>query len=452
MSERLAREVHKLRLSDDAIVVGSGPLDGLVRDARNLDMVVTPDVFMSLRASPVWEDGVSPNGSPTLTNGLAEVGMLWGDRTADDLLPGSFAEHGVRFAGLPDVYSWKQTSGSPKDTDDLAAIKQRLFDRPLPPTVLHRELDFVTDCVPAELSGHPALAVAANGLYIVRTLYGNHKSEVHHYNGSVEQHSVPALYHEYQHSANGVERIARHAARTNAKCRALGQRAMFSASDTLASMAAFAYHDAHLGDGRQSNNPSGFDELVSAQLVARHLTLAGCTEDEMPDKSYAGVRATAFNEATKRQDVDPARGYIHIQEAMVDTDLSSFTSAAFACDTMRLAAEDLCRVGGGNERKLAALAITRKIPIRSMATALALIDSSPELRLAFADYLAGSAEFCRNHKFTGAWTLASDTLRQRNAAFAADISRLIAEGRLNATQAYQLASQHVAAMTELAEC
>jgi hypothetical protein len=307
--------------------------------------------------------------------------------------------------------------------------------------LFERELDYVRNCLPEDFRHEPALAVAANGLYIVRTVFGDHMRDVRSYSGSVETHGVPGMYHDVWHSARGAERLAAHAARTNQGRVALGQTALFSRSDVLAGVAGFSYHDANLGDGRQSANPTGFDELKAAELSARHLTIAGVTEGDIPTKAYVGIRATGFNQATHRQDIDPTRGYEHIQKAFAGTDLGTFAEPTFAIETMNLAMEDLCRVGWG--RVLGEYAEQHGAKIRTPHDALALIDDSPQMREVFANQLLSSANFCKQYVYPEGWSLDNQETRTINSHFVRTLGEQLLAGELTAAQAYTLAGQHV---------
>lgn len=439
MSERIANQVRQLGLEEKAVVVGSGPLDGLIRDAQNLDITVDDTTYLELRESHGWQEARSPHGKLLLSRNNINIGTHWGDYTLADLQPNSFVDHDVRFAGIPDVYAWKQDTARPKDLDDLALIRERLYARPLPVGMLDRDLGFVRNCLPEGFRHEPALAVAANGLYIVRTVFGDHRRDVRHYSGSVEQH-VPGMYHDVWHSALGAERIAAHAARVNQGRIALGQTVLFSRADTLASVTGFSYHDSHLGDGRQSVNPTGFDELKAAELVARHLTLAGITADDIPEKAYVGVRATGFNQQTLRQDINPSRGYEHIQTAFAGADLGTFATPRFVVETMNLAIEDMCRVH--SDQQLRDFATQRGAPIRTPQDALALIDQSTQLRDTFAHQIIGSADFCKHYDYPEGWSLDNPDVRVMNARFLRTLGAQLLTGELTSAQAYELAQRH----------
>ncbi|HKX72811.1 MAG TPA: hypothetical protein VJM32_02265 [Candidatus Saccharimonadales bacterium] len=449
MSERISNHVKNLGLESRAIVVGDGLLDEFVRPVHSLDVAVDSDTYRQHRELHDWHEVQTQDGRNVLTRGDQTMSIGWGDATAEELGERGFIEQGVRYAGLPDVYSWKQQAGHEQDLDDLALLRERLYDRPLPLAMIHRERAYIDEIKPLDLPDHAALAVAANGLYVVRTIFGDKNHRVHTYSGSVETGDVLAGYHEYWHSAGGAERVARHITKVNQGRLAVGQSVLFTPADSYAAIAGFAYHDSRMGDGRQSTNPDGFDELRAAQMAARHLELAGCTDDDMPRKSYNGIRATGFNEATKSQDIDPSRGDEHIQVALAGTDLGTFAEPGFALETIHLTIEDLTRIGAGFDRPLGKKIKALGTPVTTIPQALAIIDTDPALVQDFAKRLAGSAGFCKSYTYNPQWTLDRPGLRTQNADFIKNLADALAQGRMNATEAYAQATAFVERMQTL---
>lgn len=448
MSERIANHVRGLGLENKAIVVGSGPLDAEIRQAHDVDLTVDAETYRALREGHVWQEIINEDGQRLLQNDDVEIGVNWAGKDVENLWDKGFDVQGVRFAGLHDVYAWKQDKNRPKDHDDLALIRERLYDKPLPPHMLEYELARIQELVPDDMRNEPALTLAANGLYIVRTIFGDHTDRLHTYSGSIETHDVPSGFHEYWHSAGGVERLNRHIMRVNQGRLAVGQSILFTRSDHLASLIAYSYHDSRMGDGRQSDNPTGFDELKAAETVERHMTLAGFTHDHMPEKSYVGIRATGYNEERKTQDIDPSRGYLHIQEGVTGTDLGSLPEPNFITTTMHLTIEDLCRVGAKLGCPLAIKAEQQGTRITSIEQGLAIVDSDPVLRKMFGDRLIGSSSFCKDHKFPESWTLDNKSIRAKNSRFVKHLGKRIKKtnkkyGALTATEAYAKAQEFV---------
>ena len=116
---------------DGMIVVGSGVLGELnIRQADDVDLVVTQSVFESLAGRDGWHY-VEKHESPVYINDDLKV-EAWLDWAApdkggsrvdfDELLPHTVVLHGVRFVTLEYVRAWKQWCGRDKDVSDIALI------------------------------------------------------------------------------------------------------------------------------------------------------------------------------------------------------------------------------------------------------------------------------------------------------------------------------------------
>jgi hypothetical protein len=436
--------VLNLGLPPEAVVLaGSAALETVVgpdvRRAADLDLAVTPEVYAYMRDQPEMQEVTAASGYVSLIGNGLDISVGWGGQSVEQLQQAGYVKDGVHVAGLPDVYALKQNRGLEKDVRDLQIIRDRVYgNEPLPLGMLGGELQFVNSCVAERLHGHPALHVAANGLYIVRTLFGHEDGLVRSYGGSVEQ-AVPATYHAWKHSAYGVRDGQRNMDQIDDEQVAAGLPPQFTDTDRLA-QAQFANHDVVLGHGRRAANPTAHDERQAAELTVRHLEAVGCGEDTpLLEKSHAGIIVTTFNEATKGQDIDPARGHMAVQEVNAGSDMSAFRRPDGYAFSIRLAVEDLCRTGAGYDEPLSRLVthINSSLPegvspvvIRSMEDGLQLIDKYPNfmvtkitadgpqtmtLREAFATHLDGSGKFCAGYKFPASWQLGSATVQAENA-------------------------------------
>ncbi len=433
MSERIANQVKSIGLEQQAVVVTGGALEAAgVRIASDIDLLVEDQTFRALREGSGWEERPSPvDGRPLLCRDGVEIGPAsLGDVMYAQLQERGHSVHGVRFASLPDTYAWKQETARPKDLDDLDLIRNRLFDRPVADGLVAGELEFIRGLLPEHLADHPAAVIAANGLFIVRTLYGKPderpRGDVRTYTGSFETLSVPATYHNYDHTAAGLLRIPEQAHRTNLQALGAGLPALFSDSDLLAAMAAYAYHDAVLGHGRYTNNPTHYDELQSAQLVERHLTLAGCTDDTIPEKGFAGVSATRFNQNTLAQNVDPRLGHEHIQVAAAGADLCEFAYESGVASAIKVVVEDGYRMAFGSPSGRKAEALGHNPGV--IREDIAFIDQDPALQRWFAEQLIGSGRFCANHEYPDGWMLDDRPQRMANAAAMMSIGESVLQG------------------------
>lgn len=204
------------------------------------------------------------------------------------------------FAALPGRYAAMQRSG---DTYETAVIRYCLLNPAQPPLslgVLAREENELAPVFGriAGASDDPqygaAKQLAAHALFTCYTLYGDPVfGEVNQIVGKLEkpEYGVRAFYH----NAFGILQDA-HDLQTHFDN--LG--GSISAADRLDGLVADIYTDIVYGNGRQSDTPNGYDELLSAELAYEHARQLG----------YPGVRAerlrqivlgTRFDEKTRSQ-------------------------------------------------------------------------------------------------------------------------------------------------------
>lgn len=112
------------------VVVGSGVMDALgLREAHDIDLVVSPAYFKELRANPdftveqkygeemlvrddveVWQGWGGPNDQPNFVD-LYDNGVTIGD---------------IRFANPTFVRDWKVAKARPKDAADVVLLNEYL--------------------------------------------------------------------------------------------------------------------------------------------------------------------------------------------------------------------------------------------------------------------------------------------------------------------------------------
>lgn len=458
---------------EEITVVGSAAIEMLVgpdvRRAQDIDVAVTDDLFAHLRSQPDMEYQVLADGHRRVVGGGFDFSVGWDGKSVQKLQQGGYVtDQGLHVVGLPDLYARKQNRLLPKDPADLEIIRQRLHSGgPLPRELLAGELDFVLGCMPEHLRDpdRPELVVAANGLYLVRTLFGEEGGEVRTYSGSVERHQVPAAYHAWEHSAYGARDGQRNMDAIDAGRQRRGLPPMFSDRNRLTAMAGYSNHDAILGHGRQALNPTAHDEKQSAELVVRHLEAAGVSDPQTLEEAYAGVIATTFSEAKKAQDVDPARGYVEVQQINAGSDLSGFRRTDAVPRAMGLAIEDFFRDGAGYDHPLARLvdelnsnrpAGTPPIRVTTAREGLSLIDAHPDfmvtkagdppqtmtLAQAFAAHIMGSSRFIGGYKYPVDWVIGDPAIQARNSTLLGELSEAVAAGRATTTEAYNQAEAY----------
>jgi hypothetical protein len=471
MSEFPETDVHNRALNsgippEKFVVVGSGAIEAVVgpdaRRALDTDIAVEDETYRQLRENHDLQEDVQPNGYRHLVGNGYDISVGWGGRSMSELQQRGYIHNGVHIVGLPDVYEHKQNRGLPKDQADLQIIRDRLYgDKILPDAMLQGELGFIKSFMPERLHDRPELLVAANGLVIVRTVFGHADEGVRTYAGSVETEGVPATYHEWKHSGLGAQDGQVHIDRDEAKRAAAGLPPKYTDNGRVAGVSGYTYHDSILGNGRRAVNPEGHDELQAAGLVVRHLESVGAP-DEVVEGADAEVMSTTFNEAIKAQDIDPARGYVPLQQLGAGQDMSTFRRGG-ADAAIALISEDFFRQGymyGAPLKKLVdQLNVERSVdtpPIRidTVEKALALIDQHPDypvtragnppqkmtLRQAFVTHLRGSQGFCGNYVFQGGWEIGSPEIQAESAKLMGELADAVEAGRMTVVDAYAAAA------------
>lgn len=115
---------------DQLIVIGSGVLAAHgIRKARDIDLVVTSEVFNRLERDASWVQGKQGSSSYALVKEDIEVWTDWstdasGHPDYDDLSPYTETIDGVRFVTLDYVERRKVERGSNKDIQDIKEIHE----------------------------------------------------------------------------------------------------------------------------------------------------------------------------------------------------------------------------------------------------------------------------------------------------------------------------------------
>ena len=125
--EEIIEKVHRLNLpADSYIVFGSCPLAVAgIREARDIDLLVSGELFRILKTRGWREQHKGPNDTP-LVYDVFEAHAHWDfdsyTATVEQLLPGAMIVRGVPFASLDEVRKWKAGSKRAKDQRDVRLI------------------------------------------------------------------------------------------------------------------------------------------------------------------------------------------------------------------------------------------------------------------------------------------------------------------------------------------
>ncbi|MGX1779274.1 hypothetical protein ACWIGW_44705 [Nocardia brasiliensis] len=349
-------------------------------------------------------------------------------------------------AGLPGLYLGLLEADTARSRFEAAVIRELLQDPatpPLPSTVLGHEIAALRAVLPADVLGHhhadAAVTLAACGAHITATLYGGKATgRVHRIIGDLEREEfgVLAAYHHGFGLAESVAQLYTHTVR-------LGM----PTEEFLDAMVAETYSDAVYGNGRRRDNPDGFDELRSADLVYAHALASGYSCDRA-ERIRNAVLGTGFDETTKAQagsaDPDP------VVQAVAGVDLATLAAPDGVRAAMDLAVEDGMSARYNPDRILGRALAEHGVRVSTVAEALAFIDAHPDhrprlddgtpaaqtVREFFAHRLIGNGRFTLAHRYPPTWTGDNPRQRAANAQDSVRLGEAIAAGEVTVTAAY----------------
>jgi hypothetical protein len=437
----------------ESVVVGSSAaymaLSGDIRSPRDIDLAVSPEAYAYLREQEGWQERQGQ-----ITNGAYDVGTNWGDQSYEGVKQRSWqTEDGVRVASLSDITDWKNWHrGEAKDLADVQNIRDRLLDPTKPPLsneVIADEIAIARSCLPEHLRHDPnaqvAVELTANGLATVRALYGDDRiGRPQPIIGDLEQreYGVAATYHNGFDLPEDMQLLQRHMGRIGA-----------SDDQRLEAMVADAYSDSVYGNGRRSDNPEGYDELRSANLLGAHAAAKGYDPAKV-ERHRQSVLGTGFDERTGQQ-----AGRHHpdpVVRAVAGVDLQVLSEPESASCSVDLAIEDGISARFSPARTIGQAAMEQGVRISSTADGLRFVDEYPDLkpagapdgptlREAFGQRLAGNAGFAdpeTGYTYPDGWTLENRGNRAATARVLREMSSRVLSGDMTAGQAYQRAEEH----------
>ncbi|MFE3445682.1 hypothetical protein ACFXNW_21835 [Nocardia sp. NPDC059180] len=428
---------------------------------------------------------------PVLEQGPVRVSVGWhGVVSHEDLLRRSWrpSQEGVRYAGLPDIYAWSQERDLREDVVSTEWIKGYLLDperSPLPATVIARTRDEVTDILRSRLPEsrieepqvRRGIRLAAEAIFISRTLYGDPDigRANHLYNDAFEKREywIAAFYHNGIGITDDLRGILDNGLRQGAD---LGEIMLAIVSD--------AWSDVVYGGGRRSDNPQGYDELKSAEMLHRIAShpVHGYDQSAARILGFA-VNGTGFDERTRTQMIASDASVEEIRERwgefsdsefdvairvggwVAGADLQTLSEPDALVRTVELAVEDLMSGRYSPERVLGRVLSKPGIRVSDIGEALRLTglygqlqpsgysrDSDATVRAAFIDRLRRAIGF--THPDTGyrppdGWLLGNRDMRRDHAEKLREIvDRLNDDPGYMPLDAYREAQSHTVAMRE----
>ena len=102
-----------------------------IREASDVDLLDTKDLFAKLRESGWKQIHKAPSDEPP-SHDVFDVHEHWDfssyKPTLDQLLTSKIVIEGIPFASLQEVRKWKESSGRPKDLEDIKLIDRFMND------------------------------------------------------------------------------------------------------------------------------------------------------------------------------------------------------------------------------------------------------------------------------------------------------------------------------------
>lgn len=447
---------------ENSVVIGSSALNAalpeLGRHPQDIDLTVTVDVYRHLREQPGWQEAQGSD-RPRILKDQFDVGIDWGDSTTEDLKQrGWQMPDGTHVASLADVYSWKQLRGMDKDERDTEAVRERLQDPKqglLPSHLIEHEYEAVREALPERLRDNPdaqqMIELAANGLAITSILYGDQRiGKVNQIIGEVEKpdYNVAATYHNGFGTAEDAARLQEHLENIGA-----------TDEEHLLATAAETYSDAAYGNGRQKNNPRGYDELRAANLAAAHAEAQGLPPEKVK-RLRSIILGTTFTEGSGTQQGSEHPDPLVRSVAGIDLQiLSEPESVTLGHD---IALEDNLSARYSPDRVVGKVLAEHGIRISTTEEGLAFIDAHPDARpadapdgptvlQAFANRILGNAVFHdpeTGYKPPVGWTLERPEIRRENANKLRELGLKLLAGEISAQESYALAKQHAEELRE----
>ncbi|MBF6338830.1 helix-turn-helix domain-containing protein [Nocardia abscessus] len=434
-------------------------------------------------------EGWTPVGAPgrqVLAHGRFRVSVGWpGVGTEmvshEDLAGRSWqpAGDGPKVAALADAYAWLQETQDQASADRIKAHLLSPARPPLPAEVIAREIDEVTEIlrarVPQEQIADPeirrGIRLAAEGLFASRTLYGHpdigRANHLHDDAFELREFGVAALYHNGMGVAEDLRHIMDNGVLQGAELR-----------EIMSAIVADAWSDLVYGGGRRSDNPEGYDELRSAQLLHARALSYGYDAGTARILGFA-VNGTGFDERTGTQMIaSPTAaeelrqrwgkmtdGEFHtatrVAEWVAAADLQTLSEADAVVQSIELALEDLMSRRFDPARVFGQVLSEWGARVNDVDEALRLADRfgrlTPEdghvtVRQALIHRLRGNAEFTHpdsGYRPPDGWLLANRDMRRDHAAKLREIAdRLASDPVYTPLDAYRDARSHAAEMRE----
>ena len=112
------------------VVIGGGVMETLgLRDAHDVDMVVSEQLYKTYHDKKQWKEFVHDDGKRVLSRNGYHMMMTWMGRDLKRLQKDAFTKDGVVFMSVDQLIACKKRLGRNKDKEDLELLKKYLDSR-----------------------------------------------------------------------------------------------------------------------------------------------------------------------------------------------------------------------------------------------------------------------------------------------------------------------------------
>jgi hypothetical protein len=129
----IIKKVKELNLPLGSYAVfGSGPLQiHGIREAQDIDLVVTTELYESLKQQGDWQEELKPNGQMVLEKDVYDIGVGWQSvgnyqPTTKRLIDTAQIIDGVPFVSLEEFLAWKKQLVGEKHQRDVKLVEAYL--------------------------------------------------------------------------------------------------------------------------------------------------------------------------------------------------------------------------------------------------------------------------------------------------------------------------------------
>lgn len=114
-----------LKSNEFVIVAGSAMATHGLKETKDIDLVISPEVYKRLKAEG-WEEKFHDSRTSVLLRDMYDAGTTWNGMNLEKLLESADLIDGVPIANLQVVLEWKRKMNREKDQKDIAILEHYL--------------------------------------------------------------------------------------------------------------------------------------------------------------------------------------------------------------------------------------------------------------------------------------------------------------------------------------